>query len=177
MQSLVKTCIPVSISLSFFAPSSVTFFFRNNVLIDFKWSLSLRRLLYSRSQTLLYSEHWVFLAMDVSSYYNKDTRKNQNKVVNTQLLKKNKSGPKICRSHCRRHIQRGLLSIWYVFCRCIAEANWKSLKSPLLPTYLATEFQRLIYIYIYIYICIYNIYIYMIYQIMNNCNSLTALNM
>ena len=36
----------------------------------------------------------------------------------------------VCRSHCQHNIQRFLLSLWQLFCWCIAEANWKILKSP-----------------------------------------------
>ena len=36
------------------------FFFKNNVSIDFQWSLNSRRLLYFRFQMLLYFQHWVY---------------------------------------------------------------------------------------------------------------------
>ena len=108
--------------------------------------------------TLLYFEHRVFLALNnVFSYYNKDTQRNQNTVIHgtniffclfrssvlqanymilvdkvvSTVTKPNHSpwqNTKACRSHCRRDIQRFLLSLRRLFfCRL---TFWKILNLP-----------------------------------------------
>ena len=70
VKSFVKTCIPVDL-LVFFGS-----------LIDFKWSLNFA-LLILVFHTPRYFEHRIFLALDNAfACYNKDTRRNQNKVIN-----------------------------------------------------------------------------------------------
>ena len=118
------------------------------------------RVAYLGFHTLLYFEHQVFLALDkVFCYYDKDTWRNQNKVIDERNIvfrftrssmlqvnniiqveqvvstvkKQNDStwqNVKVYRSHCRRKKQRFLLSLRQFFCPRIAKANWKNLKSP-----------------------------------------------
>ena len=44
------------------------------------------RVAYLGFHTLLYFEHQVFLVLDVFSYYNADTRRNQNMLINEEII-------------------------------------------------------------------------------------------
>ena len=79
VKSFFKTCISVNLFV-FFESFSVFLFFFSSFLVC---------ITYLRFHMLLNFEHLVFAALDLSSYYNKDTWRNQNKAINKgNIIKK-----------------------------------------------------------------------------------------
>ena len=136
-------------------PAILFFFFKNNVLINFQWSLNSRRLPHKCFHKLLYFSSFGCARLFWQGLTKKQRQGDQREkcyllfhqfkcVVSKQFnsgrtkvstVKKTNRSPRqnaeVCRIYDRRNIERFLLSLYQFLCGRIAEANWKILKLPL----------------------------------------------